>query len=53
MKISEADILIIPGLHGSDSDHWQSRWEAKFSTGRRVEQKAGASLILRNGLKRL
>ncbi|SFU12608.1 hypothetical protein SAMN05444141_109129 [Pseudovibrio denitrificans] len=39
MKISEADILIVPGLHGSDANHWQSRWQAKFSTGRRIEQK--------------
>jgi len=38
MRSSEADILIIPGLGGSGPDHWQSRWEAKLSTARRVVQ---------------
>jgi uncharacterized protein len=32
-------ILIIPGLGGSGPDHWQSRWQAKLSTARRIEQK--------------
>ncbi len=39
MRTSDADILIIPGLGGSGPDHWQSRWEAKLSTARRVAQK--------------
>ena len=38
LRISDFDILIIPGLGGSGPDHWQSRWEAKLSTARRVEQ---------------
>ncbi|MGX5733949.1 RBBP9/YdeN family alpha/beta hydrolase [Bosea thiooxidans] len=38
MKSSDADILIIPGWSGSGPDHWQSRWEARLSTARRVEQ---------------
>jgi predicted alpha/beta hydrolase family esterase len=38
MRTSDADILIIPGLGGSGPDHWQSRWQAKLSTARRVEQ---------------
>lgn len=38
MKVSEADILIIPGYTNSGPDHWQSRWEQKLSTARRVEQ---------------
>ena len=38
MRISDFDILIIPGLGGSGPDHWQSRWEAKLSTAQRVEQ---------------
>ena len=37
MKTSEADILIVPGLTNSGPDHWQSRWQAKLSTARRVE----------------
>jgi len=38
VRSSEADLLIIPGLHGSGPDHWQSRWETKLPTMRRVEQ---------------
>ena len=38
MKASDADILIVPGLNGSGPDHWQSRWERKLSTARRVVQ---------------
>ena len=38
MKSSDADILIVPGWSGSGPDHWQSRWEAKLTTARRVEQ---------------
>lgn len=38
MRTSEADILIIPGWSGSGPEHWQSRWERKLATARRVEQ---------------
>lgn len=38
MRISDADILIVPGLGNSGPGHWQSRWQAKLSTARRVEQ---------------
>jgi len=38
MKVKDADILIVPGYTNSGADHWQSRWEAKLSTARRVEQ---------------
>jgi predicted alpha/beta hydrolase family esterase len=38
MRAAEADILIVPGLDGSGPDHWQSRWEQKLSSARRVEQ---------------
>ncbi len=38
MKASDADILIIPGYTNSGPDHWQSRWQARLSTARRVEQ---------------
>ena len=40
MKVSSAEILIVPGYMNSGPDHWQSRWEAKLSTARRVEQAA-------------
>lgn len=38
MKVSDADILIVPGYTNSGPDHWQTRWEQKLSTARRVEQ---------------
>ena len=38
MKVKEADILIVPGYTNSGPDHWQSRWQSKLSTARRVEQ---------------
>lgn len=38
MKIRDADILIIPGLGNASPLHWQSRWQDKMSTARRVEQ---------------
>ncbi len=38
MRASDADILIVPGLGGSGPDHWQSRWDAKLPTARRVVQ---------------
>lgn len=38
MRTSDVDILIVPGLTGSGPDHWQTRWETKLSTARRVVQ---------------
>lgn len=38
MKVKDADIVIIPGYTNSGPDHWQSRWAARLSTARRVEQ---------------
>jgi predicted alpha/beta hydrolase family esterase len=38
MRSSDADILIVPGLGGSCADHWQTRWEQKLSTARRIVQ---------------
>jgi predicted alpha/beta hydrolase family esterase len=38
MKTSDADILIVPGLGGSEPGHWQSRWAAKLPTARIVAQ---------------
>ncbi len=40
MKVSDADILIIPGYTNSGPDHWQTRWQSRLSTARRVEQEA-------------
>jgi predicted alpha/beta hydrolase family esterase len=38
MKVADAEILIIPGYTNSGPTHWQSRWQQKLSTSRRVEQ---------------
>ncbi len=38
MKTSDIDILIVPGWTNSGPDHWQSRWQRKLATARRVEQ---------------
>lgn len=37
MRVSEADLLFIPGLGGSGPGHWQTRWAEKLSTARAVE----------------
>jgi uncharacterized protein len=39
MKVADTDILIVPGYMNSGEDHWQTRWENKLSTARRVQQK--------------
>lgn len=36
MRVSDVDILIVPGWMDSGPDHWQSRWEKKLSSARRV-----------------
>ena len=38
MRTSDCDILFVPGYSNSGPDHWQSRWQRKLSTARRVEQ---------------
>ncbi|WP_298955088.1 alpha/beta hydrolase [uncultured Methylobacterium sp.] len=38
MRTADCDILLVPGYSGSGPDHWQSRWEGRLSTARRVEQ---------------
>lgn len=53
MKASEADILIVPGYTNSGPDHWQSRWERKLSTARRVEQDAWSKPVLDDWTARL
>lgn len=39
MRASETDILIVPGWDNSPPDHWQSRWQQKLSSARRIEQR--------------
>lgn len=38
MRVSQADIVMVPGYQGSGPEHWQTRWERRMSTARRVEQ---------------
>lgn len=38
MKISEADILILPGLGGTSLGHWQLRWAERMANAAIVEQ---------------
>jgi predicted alpha/beta hydrolase family esterase len=38
MKVSEADILILPGLGNSGPGHWQHRWGERLSSAQFVEQ---------------
>ncbi|SEQ07135.1 hypothetical protein SAMN05216548_102315 [Faunimonas pinastri] len=39
MKTRDVDILIVPGLGGSGSEHWQTRWENRLPSARRVQQR--------------
>jgi hypothetical protein len=38
MRISDTDILIVPGLGNSGQNHWQRRWADRFKTATIVEQ---------------
>lgn len=38
MKVKDADIIIVPGYTNSGPDHWQTRWQERLSTARRVQQ---------------
>jgi uncharacterized protein len=38
MRTSDCDIVIVPGYTNSGPEHWQTRWQRKLSTTRRVEQ---------------
>lgn len=53
MKASEADILIVPGYTNSGPGHWQSRWQAKLSTARRVEQAEWSKPVREDWVRRV
>lgn len=53
MKASDADILMIPGYTNSGPDHWQSRWQARLSTARRVEQAEWSKPVREDWVHRL
>jgi uncharacterized protein len=53
MKASDADILIVPGYTNSGPGHWQSRWQEKLSTARRVEQAEWAEPVREDWIERM
>lgn len=38
MKLKDSNIVMVPGYTNSGPDHWQSRWEQKMPSVRRVNQ---------------
>ena len=38
--MAEHQVLIVPGLHGSGPDHWQTRWEEARVDCERIEQES-------------
>jgi predicted alpha/beta hydrolase family esterase len=53
MRAADAEILIVPGWQGSGPEHWQSRWEEKLSSARRVEQADWERPVLSEWVERL
>jgi predicted alpha/beta hydrolase family esterase len=50
---SKFKILVMPGLHGSEHEHWQSFWELKYPEFQRVHQADWESTDLDIWAKRL
>jgi predicted alpha/beta hydrolase family esterase len=38
VRLADLRVLVVPGLHGSGPDHWQSRWQRLYPAFERVEQ---------------
>ncbi len=53
MRTADLDILIVPGWTNSGPDHWQSRWEAKLPTARRVDLGSWDKPVHRDWVDRL
>ena len=53
MKISEADILIAPGLGNSGPAHWQRRWAGRMTTARIIEQDDWNAPVLADWVARI
>ncbi|KQV34293.1 MULTISPECIES: alpha/beta hydrolase [unclassified Rhizobium] len=53
MKASEANILIVPGYTNSGPDHWQTRWQNKLASARRVEQAEWAKPVREDWIARM
>lgn len=39
MRTFDVEILIVPGYGNSGPDHWQTRWQSRLKSARRIEQK--------------
>lgn len=37
-RLADFRVLVVPGLHGSGPEHWQSRWQRLYPAFERVEQ---------------
>lgn len=46
-------VLMLPGWNGSGSDHWQTIWEHKHSSIRRVEQRSWAEPSVEDWVSRI
>lgn len=53
MKASEAEILIVPGYTNSGPEHWQSRWQSRLGSARRVEQTDWSKPVREDWVQRL
>ncbi len=53
MKASDAEILIIPGYTNSGENHWQTRWQSKLKTARRVEQAEWSKPVREDWVRRV
>lgn len=38
VHLADYRVLVVPGLHGSGPEHWQSRWQRLYPAFERVEQ---------------
>ena len=38
LRLADFRVLVVPGLHGSGAEHWQSRWQRLYPSFERVEQ---------------
>ena len=53
MKVADAEILIVPGLGNSGEGHWQTRWEERLSSARRIEQADWDNPVLEHWTNRI
>jgi len=53
LKISEADILIAPGLGNSGPGHWQHRWAERIANARFIEQDDWDNPLLADWVERI